>query len=80
MWMLQNITGKRKIKTPNCKDWTFPFMFNLLCFCSFVYLAFNLVSINSQGLQNVNRRQNIFNLIKKQKYDITFLQETHWTD
>ena len=41
--------------------------------------TFNLISINTQGLRNVNRRQTVFNLIKKQKYDI-FLQETHWTD
>jgi len=54
-------------------------MFNLPYFCSFVYLAFNLISINSQGLGNLNCRQNVFNFIKKQKYDITFLQETHWT-
>ena len=55
-------------------------MFKLLYFCYFVYLAFKLISINSQGLWKVNRRQNVFNLIKKHKYDITFLQETHWTD
>ena len=39
----------------------------------------HLISINSQGLRSVNRRQNVFNLIKKHKYDIIFLQETHWT-
>ena len=55
-------------------------MFKVFYICSFVYLAFTLISINSQGLRGVNRRQNVFNLIKKQKYDITFLQETHWTD
>ena len=51
----------------------------LIYLCSFVYLAFNLISINSQGLRSFNHRQNVFNLIKKQKYDISFLQETHWT-
>ena len=51
----------------------------LIYLCSFVYLAFNLISINSQGLRSFNRRQNVFNLIKKHKYDIIFLQETHWT-
>lgn len=49
-------------------------------FYFFVYITFNLISINSQGLQNLNRRQTVFTLLKKQKYDITFLQETHWTD
>ena len=48
-----------------------------LILCVFV---FNLVSINTQGLRNVSRRQTVFNLIKKQKYDVIFLQETHWTD
>ena len=52
----------------------------LIYFCSFVYFAFNLISINSQGLRNVNHRQNVFTLIKKHKYHIFFLQETHWTD
>ena len=51
----------------------------LIYLCSFVYLAFNLISINSQGLRSFNRRQNVFNLIKKHKYDVIFLQETHWT-
>ena len=55
-------------------------MFKVFYICSFVYLAFTLISINSQGLRGVNRRQSVFHLIKKQKYDITFLQETHWTD
>lgn len=55
-------------------------MYKLLYFSSLFYLAFHLISINSPGLRNVNRRQNVFNLIKKHKYDITFLQETHWTD
>ena len=30
-------------------------------------------------MRSFNRRQNVFNLIKKHKYDIIFLQETHWT-
>ena len=41
---------------------------------------FTLISINAQGLRNVHRRQTVFNLIKQRKYDIIFLQETHWTD
>ena len=36
--------------------------------------------MNTQGLRNVRRRQAVFNLIKQRKYDIIFLQETHWTD
>ena len=39
-----------------------------------------MISINSQGLRNSNRRQTVFNLIKTRKYDVIFLQETHWTD
>ena len=42
-------------------------------------LIFNLISINTQGLRNVNRRHATFNLLKRQKHDIIFLQETHWT-
>ena len=61
------------------KDRTFNPIMYLIYFSSFVYLALNLVSINSQGLRSFNRRQNVFNLIKKHKYDIIFLQETHWT-
>ena len=42
-------------------------------------LIFNLISINTQGLRNVNRRHATYNLLKRQKHDIIFLQETHWT-
>ena len=54
-------------------------MLNVLpiIFCVFV---FNLVTVNKQGLWNLSRRQTVFNLIKKQKYDVIFLQEMHWTD
>ena len=54
-------------------------MLNILSLILCVFV-FNLVSINTQGLRNVSRRQTVFNLIKKQKYDVIFLQETHWTD
>ena len=54
-------------------------MLNILFFALCLF-TFNVVSINTQGLWNVNRRQTVFNLIKKHKYDIIFLQETHWTD
>ena len=54
-------------------------MLNMLFFALCLF-TFNVVSINTHGLWNVNRRQTVFNLIKKHKYDITFLQETHWTD
>ena len=42
-------------------------------------LLFNLISINTQGQRNVNRRHATFNLLKRQKHDIIFLHETHWT-
>ena len=74
----QRIRSK-KTKTRSSKDRTFNPIMYLIYFCSFVYLAFNLISINSQGLRSFNHRQNVFNLIKKHKYDIIFLQETHWT-
>ena len=45
----------------------------------FIYV-FTLISSNSQGLQNSHRRHTVFNLIKNRKYDVIFLQETHWTD
>ena len=50
-----------------------------MLFFSLVYV-FTLISINSQGLRNSNRRHTVFNLVKHRKYDVIFLQETHWTD
>ena len=46
----------------------------------FLVYVFTLISINSQGLRNLNRRHTVFNLVKHRKYDVIFLQETHWTD
>ena len=66
---------KTKTTPPNRKNRTF----KILYFFSFVY-TFNLISVNTQGLRNVHRRQTVFNLIKQQKYDIFFFQETLWTD
>ena len=54
-------------------------MLNILFFALCLF-TFNIVSINTQGLRSINRRQTVFNLIKKQKYDIIFLQETYWTN
>lgn len=38
-----------------------------------------IVSINAQGLRSIDRRQAAFNFIKRHKYDLILLQETHWT-
>ena len=51
----------------------------ILYFLSFVD-TFTLISINTQSLRNSNRRQAVFNLIKENKHDVIYLQETHWTD
>ena len=69
---------KTKTTTPNRKIRTFNMLIQILYFFSSVY-TFNLISVNTQGLRNVHRRQTFFNLIKQQKY-IIFFQETHWTD
>ena len=50
----------------------------ILYFLSFVDI-FTLISLNAQGLRTPNRRQAVFNYIKKNKY-VIFLQETQWTD
>ena len=54
------------------------FIFNfsfilILAMCS-------LISINKQGLRLADHRQTTFNFFKRNKYDIVFLQETHWTE
>ena len=38
-----------------------------------------VISINTQGLRSTDRRTAAFNFFKRLKYDIIFLQETHWT-
>lgn len=40
----------------------------------------SLISINTQGLRSDDWRQTAFNFFKRHKYDIIFIQETHWTD
>ena len=53
---------------------------NTLILMLFLFaLIFNLISINTQGLRSVDRRHATFNLLKRQKHDIIFLQKTHWT-
>ena len=39
----------------------------------------SIASINALGLRSSDRRQTAFNHFKRNKYDIIFLQETHWT-
>ena len=51
----------------------------ILYFLSFVDIL-TLISLNAQGLRTPNHRQAVFNSIKKNKYDLIFLHETHWTD
>ncbi|EDO27510.1 predicted protein, partial [Nematostella vectensis] len=40
----------------------------------------SLVSINSHGLRSQDRRATAFSLLRRNRYDIILLQETHWTD
>ena len=42
-------------------------------------LMCSLVSLNAQGLRSPDRRKTAFHFLKLHKYDIIFLQETHWT-
>ena len=51
--------------------------FNYYFFLTLIVCS--LVSINIQGLRSPDRCTTAFNFFKKQKYDIIFLQETHWT-
>lgn len=48
-----------------------PFLL-LLIMCS-------LASLNTQGLRSPDRRKSAFHFLRIHKYDIIFLQETHWT-
>lgn len=50
-----------------------------LHFFLLAFSAFNLISINTQGLRSDERRQSAFNFFRRNKYDIIYLQETHWT-
>ena len=39
----------------------------------------SLVSLHTQGLRSPDRRKSAFHFLRIHKYDIIFLQETHWT-
>ena len=39
----------------------------------------SLVSVNTQGLRSPDRWKSTFHFLRIHKYDIIFLQETHWT-
>ena len=54
------------------------FKFSLLHYLTFVMCS--IISINTQGLRLDDRRHSAFNFFKRHKYDIIFVQETHWTD
>ena len=45
-----------------------------------ILAMYPLISINSQGLRSDDCQQSAFNFFKRYKYDIIFIQETHWTD
>ena len=55
-------------------------MFICTLYIFFFVDIFTLININTQGLRNFYRRQTIFNLLLKKKYDVIFLQETHMAD
>ena len=38
-----------------------------------------VASINCQGLRSADRRQTAFSFFTRSRFDIIFLQETHWT-
>ena len=40
----------------------------------------SLISINTHGIRLADRRKTAFDFFKRHKYDIMFIQETHWTD
>lgn len=41
--------------------------------------AFNILSVNIRGMNDRKKRRNVFRWVKKNKYDICFLQEAHST-
>ena len=53
-------------------------MFKLVLFLLFITMC-RLASVNTQGLRSVDRRQAAFRFFQRHKYDLIFLQETHWT-
>ena len=54
--------------------------FYVLLFFISITIMLNLVSINCQGLRSATRRSAAFSRFNFLRYDILFLQETHWTD
>ena len=38
-----------------------------------------VASINCQGLRSADRRKTAFSFFTRSRFDIIFLQETHWT-
>ena len=63
---------KNTLTTSNSK------MFKLLLLLLFITMC-RLASVNTQGLRSVDRRQAAFRFFQRHKYDLIFLQETHWT-
>jgi hypothetical protein len=40
--------------------------------------SISILSINGQGLGNTQKRRDVFHFWKTKKYDILFLQDTHF--
>ena len=53
--------------------------FHVLLFLLLLTMC-SLTSVNAQGLRSSDRRQAAFRFFQRHRYDIIFLQETHWTD
>ena len=52
---------------------------NYLCSLLLLLIMCSLVSLNTQGLRSPDCRKSALNFLRIHKYDIIFLQETHWT-
>ena len=66
------LTELETTMTPNWVRRKIHFVKQYVVFSFFVF-TFTLISINTQDLQNVNPRQTVFNLIKRQIHDVIFL-------
>ena len=42
--------------------------------------VFTLLSLNSRGLREKNKRESLFYWLKQKQIKVTFLQETYWTE
>ena len=62
------------LRTPP-PDFTMNYLRSLLL----LLIMCSLVSLNTQGLRSPDCRKSAFNFVRIHKYDIIFLQETHWT-